>query len=250
MFSPRAPETLISIRRVPRWLRNSRREAIREGVPLLMNAIADGLKNGDTLEASVRNIRSLGPQQKILIEEFQSVGILLDAGISIEEALKAVATRINIADFDLLVSSCSEENRTRQDIIASLGKVSKTLLERNTTLGLMKKTEQEAVSAGAILGCIPFLALFSMNVFFPEKTLLLANTDTGQAIFCVALALVMLGVAWTCSLGRTNPGQMISDVRKIRSVIGAKMVMPLAFCIVPAVICMLASSSIVDFING
>jgi Flp pilus assembly protein TadB len=250
MFLPRAPETLISIRKVPRWLRDSRREAIRDGIPLLMNEISDGLKNGDTLEMSVRGIRSLGSHSKTLLEEFQSVGILLDAGISIEEALKAVAVRINVADFDLLVACCNEKDRSRQDVISSLNKVSKTLLERNTTLGLMKKTEGEAVSAGAIVGCIPFVALFSMNMFFPAKTALLANTDAGQAVFCIALALVMLGIAWTCSLGRTSPGQMISDVRKIRSVMGLKMAMPLAFCIIPAVICIMASSSIIGLVNG
>ena len=235
MFTPRAPETVISIRSLPSWMKDSRKDGIRKGVPLLMEALHRALDSGMTLPAALRHVPNDLPEcPRALVEEMDSVGLLMDAGASMADALTAVAKRVDMPEFDMLVSSCAEENRTRTDIMQSLTIVSGRLHERNHTLGLMHSTENQAVLTGSVVGCVPFLALMFCNVAFPQQVEAMSHSTLSQASLAISFALVIAGVAWICSLGRTTPGQTSNEVASIAKAIPGRMVAPLMFCFVPA----------------
>ena len=241
MFTPRAPETLISIRRLPTWLRNKRKASIRQGVPALMEAIAHSMRNGLAVSEAVR----VSPEKvmncpRALREEMGSVGLLMNAGSDIQSALQAVAARVDMPEFDLLVSCCSEHSekgeRSRHDVIISLDKVAAELRGRNETLGLMHSTERSAVLSGAVVGCVPFGTLLVCNMIFPGEMSRVSSSLVSQVMLALAFAFVMAGVAWICSLGRTEPGQTREEVHSIIRNMPRRMVSPLALCIVPALL--------------
>lgn len=237
MFTPRAPETLISIRRIPRWLRNSRKDQIRQGTPSLMLTIAKGIREGDSLMAAVRSASSRADGcPRALAEEMDAVGLLLDSGVGLHDALAAVARRVDMPEFDLLVSSCSEVGRDRKDIMNSLRAVSDELLRRNSTMGLMHSTERASVLAGAVVGCVPFGAILLTNLVFPNEIQAMQNSIVAQAMLAIAFALVMVGVAWICSLGRTQAGQTPDELSLITRSMPRRMIAPLLLCITPSLL--------------
>lgn len=236
MFAPRAPETVVSIRRVPTWLRNSRKEAIRQGVPGLMEAFALSMRqDGCSVKDALREVpATIEGCPRALVEEMASVGLLMDAGADMSDALKAVADRVDMPEFDMLVSSCSEsDGRARQDVIRSLEVVAARLRERNDTLGLMRTTEQNAVLSGAVVGCVPFGALLITNMMFPGQIQAVSGVIS-QFMLAIAFAFVLAGVAWICSLGRTMPGQTSDEIREMNRALPRRMIAPLAACIAPA----------------
>lgn len=241
MFSPRAPETLTSIRSVPSWLRNARKESIRIGVPSLMEAISGSMHHeGVTVEQAVREAPvKVKECPRALIEEMASVGLLMDAGATLEEAMKSVALRVDIPEFDLLVSSLQSKDgngrmKTRHEIMQSLVTVASRLRERNETLGLMHVTERNAVTIGAVVGSVPFAALLLLNVIFPEDIAMMSSSVMAQTALILAFAFVMTGVAWICALGRTTPGQSKEEVMEISQSLPRRIAGPILACIMPA----------------
>ena len=127
-------------------------------------------------------------------EEFRSVSDQIKLGQRIEEALWAVARRLEMTDFNFFVITLSVQRETGGNLAQTLENLDDILRKRRQMRLKVKAMSSEAVASASIIGALPFVMAAMLYVVSKSYIMTLFTTSLGLVLTAIGSASLALGV--------------------------------------------------------
>jgi tight adherence protein B len=172
--------------------RNHRQKTLASQLPEALDFLGRILKSGHSFSTGLQMLGSELPQP--LAAEFARAYDQHSLGVSIDDALKEMATRIDSSDFAFFVTATLIQRQTGGDLSEVLGNISGMIRQRSRLQQQVKAKTAEGRFTGYILAAFPgvmFVIVYTMN---PEYASVLVNTTQGLVLLGIAFGLQMIGL--------------------------------------------------------
>jgi tight adherence protein B len=180
---------------LPFFARRRRNRILRQ-MPEVIDFLVRAIVVGQSLETALREAAAAfeGP----LAEDLALVPKLVDVGVPLQEALRAVAVEVDAAEFDFLVAACVAQLQSGGSLADVLRGLSETIRARHHLRQKVAAMTAEGRMSVGFLACLPlglFLYLFSTQKGYMDP---LFTSDVGLTILYSIFALIATGVvvAW------------------------------------------------------
>jgi tight adherence protein B len=128
--------------------------------------------------------------------EFQRTVAQINFGLSTEQALKALANRVDCADLKFFAISVIIQRESGGNLAEILENISSLIRGRFKLRGKIRTLTAEGKLSAAILVGIPFFIAFALSFVNPEYVRVLLTDPTGKMLVAAALIMMGLGIAW------------------------------------------------------
>ena len=128
--------------------------------------------------------------------EFQRTVAQINFGLSTEQALKALANRVDCPDLKFFAVSVIIQRESGGNLAEILENISSLIRGRFKLRGKIRTLTAEGKLSAAILIGIPFFIAFALSFINPEYIRVLFTDATGKILVAAALIMMGLGVAW------------------------------------------------------
>jgi len=173
-----------------RW-RQQRLAKINRQLPDALRVMADAAKAGLSLPQMIRMVADQG--HKPVSEEFGLIVHAMDLGDSVDEAIKRVAARLTLANFDLMMLALLVNRERGGDIGELLVRLSESIYAlSNVEERIDIETSSVRMSAKIMVGTIPFFGVM-LFLIDPDAVGSLFTTPLGAVILLVVAALATAG---------------------------------------------------------
>jgi len=168
--------------------------------PEAIDLIVRGLKSGLPVSESMVNVGN--EIQDPVGVEFRRVTDLIRLGKSMEEALWATGARIALPEFKFFVISLAIQRETGGNLAETLGNLSDILRKRQQAKLKIKALSSEAKASAIIIGALPFIMFFLLNMVKAGYTDPLLTDPRGQMMLAGALFWLAMGVVTMAKMVR------------------------------------------------
>lgn len=172
--------------------RNRRQKTLAAQLPEALDFLGRILKAGHSFSTGLQMMGEELPAP--LSAEFRRAYAQHSLGVSIEDALKEMATRVDSSDFAFFVTATLIQRQTGGDLSEVLGNISGMIRQRSRLQQQVKAKTAEGRFTGYILSAFPgvmFVIVYTMN---PEYASVLVNTTEGVVLLGIAFGLQILGL--------------------------------------------------------
>lgn len=172
--------------------RNRRQRTLAGQLPEALDFLGRILKAGHSFSTGLQMLGTELPHP--LAAEFSRGYDQHSLGVSVEDALKEMATRIDSSDFAFFVTATLIQRQTGGDLSEVLGNISGMIRQRSRLQQQVKAKTAEGRFTGYILSAFPgvmFVIVYSMN---PDYASVLVNTTEGMVLLGIAFGLQILGL--------------------------------------------------------
>jgi tight adherence protein B len=173
--------------------RGRRMAKLETQLPDVFEMMSQALRAGQSLAGAIQVIYEQMPNP--IAKEFAQVYHEQNLGIKIEEALEAMANRVDSLDVRFFVTAVNIQRTTGGDLAEVLDNISGVIRERIELKGLVRGLTAEGRLSGWVLFALPavvFVGSLGMN---PDYGNTLLEDPTGQIMLMVAVGLQMMGIA-------------------------------------------------------
>lgn len=182
-------------------LRKQRLEKINHQLPDALRVMADGAKAGLSLPQMLRMVATQGT--KPVAEEFGLVVHAMDLGESLEDALRRVAARLSLPNFDLMTLALLVNRDRGGDVAELLVRLAESIRDLSVVEERIDiETSSVRMSAKIMVGTIPVFAL-ALFLIDPEAMAMLFRTPLGAIVLVLVAVLATTGYRMIQSLA--NP---------------------------------------------
>jgi tight adherence protein B len=175
-------------------LRRRQRRKIQDQLPDALFLLARTLRAGLSLEQSLTTVARHGT--KPLADEFRRSADQIRLGLPVSVALQAVAERVKLADFNILVTAVNLHRTMGGNLTLLLDRVATSVRDRNQFRGYF----QAATALGRLTAiCVALAApvLFvGYAIWQPDLVSQFAQSPSGMRALSVALGLEVVGCGW------------------------------------------------------
>jgi tight adherence protein B len=162
-------------------------KALPDAIGLIVRGLKAGLPITETIAAVGREISDpVG-------EEFRDVTHQIRLGRPIEEAMWAMAKRVDIAELNFLVISLSVQRETGGNLAETLDNLNHILRTRGQMRLKIKAMASEATASALIIGSLPFVMGILMTLFSPDYLGILFSSPTGRTMFAGGVVSLITG---------------------------------------------------------
>lgn len=173
---------------------SNRRKAFYAALPDSMQMMAGSLKAGYSLPQALDNVaRESGGA---FGQEINRALLESRLGLPLEEALEAVAQRMQSKDFHWVVMAIRINRRVGGNLAEVLTTVGETLRERERLRRQVKTLSAEGVLSAWILGLLPFLIALFITWRNPGYLQPMVTTVMGWIMIAIGFVLYVIGVIW------------------------------------------------------
>ncbi len=178
------------------WLsfRRKRRMAkLTMQLPDVFEMMSQALRAGHSLASSIQLIHEQMPEP--ISGEFGRVFHEQNLGIKIEDALLAMADRVDSLDVRFFVTAVLIQRQTGGDLAEVLDKISGVIRERIELFGMVKGLTAEGRLSGWVLFALPavvFVGIWYMNPSYAES---MFTDPRGRILLVVAAGMQLVGLA-------------------------------------------------------
>jgi len=172
--------------------RRARMKKLVEQLPEVFELISQSLRAGHSLGSGLQLVGTQLPDPAGTI--FSRVFLEQNFGVKIEDALKALADRVDQLDIRLFVTAILVQKQSGGNLTEVLDKISGVIRDRIKVLGQAKALTAEGRMSGTILCILPvivFLVVWGLN---PGYLDVLLFERTGQFMLGGALVLQLIGM--------------------------------------------------------
>lgn len=159
----------------------------------------------DAIDVIVRGVRSglpLGECMKIIGRElpepvggeFRMVNEGIRLGMTVEESLNRMSTRVPTAEARFFAIVVSIQQQTGGNLADTLSKLSDVLRARHRMRDKIKAMSSEAKASAGIIGSLPIVVGALLGLVAPDYVGLLFTTNTGNYLIAGGLGWMGLGV--------------------------------------------------------
>ena len=184
-----APWLVLEVRRA------RRQDAFLRNLPDTLQLLAGSLRAGYGVLQALDTVarEAVGPAA----EEFQRVITEARLGMPVEDALQAMAERINSEDFRWVVLAINIQREVGGNLAELLDSVAETLREREMLRRQIKVLSAEGRLSAIILVALPFVLVTYLILVRPEYIAALVTSGAfGWLMVIGASVLMVIGIVW------------------------------------------------------
>ena len=172
------------------FMTNRRMDTFSTQLSDALQLISNGLKAGFSFEQALVSVRTdMVPPISI---EFGRAINEMNYGMSLEDALTGVTTRMDSSDMKLLTSAVMIQRKTGGNLAYILDNLALTIRERVKLKNKIKTLTAQGRMSGYVLGGVPIFLFFVISGINPEYMSVFYTTTVGMVIVVVALLLEVL----------------------------------------------------------
>ncbi|MFQ5461237.1 MAG: type II secretion system F family protein [Phycisphaerae bacterium] len=181
------PLLWINFRRVRRMSR------LESQLPDVFEMMGQALRAGHSLAGAIQVVYEQLPPP--IAKEFARVYHEQNLGIKIEEALEAMANRVDSLDVRFFVTAVNIQRSTGGDLAEVLDNISGVIRERIELKGLVRGLTAEGRLSGWVLFALPAVVFVGSLYMNPDYGSVLLEDPMGQIMLMIAVGLQLMGIA-------------------------------------------------------
>ena len=160
--------------------------------PEAIDLIVRGLKSGLPVTESIRSVGEEfdGP----VGEEFRIVSDRIKLGQTLDDALKDMSERIDLAEFKFFVIALAVQRETGGNLSEALENLSEILRKRRQMKLKIKALSSEAKASAIIIGSLPFIMFLILRVVSGSYVQTLFTDPRGTMLIGIGLGFMVVGV--------------------------------------------------------
>ncbi len=174
------------------WRRNKRLHLIEAQLPDAMDLIARALRAGHSFPSALAMVG--GEAQEPIAGEFKITSDEVGFGISIDNALHNLASRVPSPDVRYFVMAVIIQRETGGNLAELLGKLSELVRERFKLFAKVRALAAEGKLSAWILTALPFCVAGVIQILNPKYLSVLFTDPTGIKLVMGALVMMVIGV--------------------------------------------------------
>lgn len=171
-----------------------RTNAIEQQLPEALDLMGRAMLAGHAFPSALKMVGDEMPEP--VAGEFHIVFDEINYGISVQDALNNLATRVPSTDIGYFVISVLIQRETGGNLAELLGNLSMLIRERLKLLGTVRVLSAEGRLSAQILTVLPFALALIVNILNPKFMSLLWTDPMGIKMVGIALVMVLLGIYW------------------------------------------------------
>ena len=181
---------------LPRWyismLANKRQQKFLNDLPDAIDIMVRGLRSGLPVTDAMKVIATelpppIGPEF-IEVVEGQKIGI------SLEQGLERMYTRMPLPEVNFLAIVVAIQRQTGGNLSETLANLSRVLRDRKKMKQKVRAVSQEAKASAAIIGSLPFVIMGVISFLSPGYFNPLWTTKTGNIMVTASAIWMLIGV--------------------------------------------------------
>jgi tight adherence protein B len=183
-----APATYIRIKAARRI------KAFEQQLPDVLQMMSGALRAGYSIQQALAAVaEDGGPPAR---EEFRRATSEIRLGATLDQALRQMAGRIRVVDFDWIVMAIEIQREVGGDLAEVLDSIAGTIRERERLRRHISALTAEGRLSGWILGGLPFFMAGMLLLINPEYLATLFESGMGLAMIAGASVLMVIGAFW------------------------------------------------------
>jgi tight adherence protein B len=179
------------------WLQRKttkRQAAFADQLPDTLHLIAGSLRAGFGLLQAIDVIASESPSPTA--EEFQRVKVEVHLGRDMDEALRAMAERVDSEDFAWVAEGIQIHREVGGDIAEIIDSVNETIRSRNQIRRRIRALSAEGRVSAIVLVTLPFALAVFITLANPQYVGELTAEPIGRFLIGFGLVAMVVGVLW------------------------------------------------------
>ena len=175
-------------------LRQQRIDAIEAQLPDALDLVARAMQAGHAFSSALQMVGTEGPHP--IAEEFRTTFDEVNFGVSVQDALFNLATRVRSPDLRYFVVAVLVQRETGGNLAELLTGIAALIRERMKLKGTVRVLSAEGRLSAWILSLLPFVLAAVISVLNPRFVALLWTDPAGIRMAAGALVLMVLGIFW------------------------------------------------------
>ncbi len=173
-------------------MRRRRLETIEQQLPDALLIIAGALRAGTNLSAALQQF--VQESRPPVTQEFSLVLREQRLGVSLDQALSSLDTRVGLQSMTLAVSAMRIAAETGGGLAEALERASQTLRAKLAMEGKIKALTSQGKLQAIVVGSLPLVLIFALLRMEPTDMGKLFTTQIGWAVLVIVAVLEILGV--------------------------------------------------------
>jgi len=177
------------------WLirrRNKRLQKIEVQLPDALGLISRALRAGHSFPSTLSMVGSEAPEP--IAGEFRITSDEIGFGVSIDNALNNLATRVPSPDMSYFAMAVIIQRETGGNLSELLAKLSELVRERFKLFAKVRVLAAEGKLSAYILTGLPFCVALAINILNPEYLSVLFTDPAGILVVYGALTMMVIGI--------------------------------------------------------
>jgi tight adherence protein B len=173
--------------------RKTRMAKLTNQLPDVFEMMSQALRAGHSLAGSIQTVYEQMPPP--VATEFAQVYHEQNLGVKIEDALQAMASRVDSLDVRFFVTAVMIQRQTGGDLAEVLENISGVIRGRIELNGLVRGLTAEGRLSGWVLFALPFVVFFGAMWMNPDYASTLLEDPRGQIMLMIAGGMQLMGIA-------------------------------------------------------
>jgi tight adherence protein B len=178
------------------WLnmkKKSRLKKLTNQLPDVFEMLSQALRAGHSLAGAIQLVYEQMPPP--IATEFAQVYHEQNLGVKVEEALQAMAGRVDSLDVRFFVTAVLIQRQTGGDLAEVLDNISTVIRERIELAGLVRGLTAEGRLSGWVLFALPAVVFVGSMYLNPDYANVLLEDPRGQIMLMIAVGMQLMGIA-------------------------------------------------------
>ena len=174
-----------------RYLDNRRREAFNAQLPEALATMSNALRAGFSISQAFDSVVDRG--ENPMSEEFRILQQQLKIGMSFEDALESLSSRVGSDDLILVTTAILISRKTGGNVTEIFDKISETIRGRMRIERKGKSLTAQGRMQGIIVSAMPFFLAAVMTLIKPGLMIPFLTSATGVSAMLFTCVLITLG---------------------------------------------------------
>lgn len=175
-----------------RYLDERRRAAFNDQLPEALSTMSNALRAGFSINQAFQSVIEVG--EKPISEEFKILEQQLSIGMSFEDALESMSSRVGSDDLTLVTTAIVIARKTGGNVTEIFDNIGKTIRERMKVERKVKSLTAQGRLQGAIVTAMPLLLGLGMTVMKPKMMIPFLCSPAGA--LAILATILLMAVGW------------------------------------------------------
>lgn len=175
-------------------MRRRRLQAFERQLPDTLDLMARAMRAGHAFSSAIEMVGTEASDP--IAGEFRTTFDEINFGISVQDALLNLATRIPSTDLKYFVIAVLLQRETGGNLAEMFGNLSALIRARFKLLGTIRVLSAEGRLSAWVLSLLPFVAAALFNIVNPKFMSILWTDPAGLKLVWTALAMAIMGIFW------------------------------------------------------
>ena len=183
---------VLTIRQFYHWCEQRRLRTLFEQFPDALSTLVRAVRVGIPITGGMRSVAADSPDPTG--REFRQIADQLTIGVTLEQALHALATRNQLAEYGFFATALALQSETGGTVSETLERLADVIRKRVALREHARALASEARTSIYILAALPVFAGGALAVINPEYLYTLFIEPQGRTVFAIAVGMLTTGI--------------------------------------------------------